>query len=159
MAAGTQRKVLGKHRETLVSRYNHAPAPRAVLTPPACTFRASCALPEVWGDVRSRTLLVGRPNGAPASAGDAHAARRATPDVLQTSRMVEAYREKLCPVPMQRTGDNIDDQPRLNVMQSQNATRTLAFLFTDIEGSTGLWDRFPDLMKSSLERHDAIVHR
>jgi len=42
-------------------------------------------------------------------------------------------------------------------MQSQNATRTLAFLFTDIEGSTGLWDRFPELMKHSLERHDAIV--
>ncbi len=43
------------------------------------------------------------------------------------------------------------------VMQRQEATRTLAFLFTDIEGSTGLWERFPQSMKGSLERHDAIL--
>ena len=42
-------------------------------------------------------------------------------------------------------------------MQRQEATRTFAFLFTDIEGSTGLWERFPQLMKGSLERHDAIL--
>ncbi len=42
-------------------------------------------------------------------------------------------------------------------MQRQEATRTLAFLFTDIEGSTGLWERFPESMKSSLVRHDAIL--
>lgn len=42
-------------------------------------------------------------------------------------------------------------------MQTQKATRTLTFLFTDIEGSTGLWERFPESMKSSLERHDAIL--
>ncbi len=42
-------------------------------------------------------------------------------------------------------------------MPTQQATRTLAFLFTDIEGSTGLWERFPESMRSSLERHDAIV--
>jgi len=42
-------------------------------------------------------------------------------------------------------------------MQRQEATRTVAFLFTDIEGSTGLWERFPQSMKGSLERHDAIL--
>ena len=42
-------------------------------------------------------------------------------------------------------------------MQRQETTRTLAFLFTDIEGSTTLWERFPASMKSSLERHDAIL--
>jgi predicted ATPase/class 3 adenylate cyclase len=43
------------------------------------------------------------------------------------------------------------------VTQTQEATRTLAFLFTDIEGSTGLWERFPQSMKGSLERHDTIL--
>jgi predicted ATPase/class 3 adenylate cyclase len=42
-------------------------------------------------------------------------------------------------------------------MHSPQATRTLAFLFTDIEGSTGLWERFPEAMRGSLERHDAIL--
>jgi len=34
---------------------------------------------------------------------------------------------------------------------------TLTFLFTDIEGSTRLWDSQPDLMRSALARHDAIL--
>lgn len=42
-------------------------------------------------------------------------------------------------------------------MQQQEVMRTLAFLFTDIEGSTTLWERFPLAMKGSLERHDAIL--
>ena len=33
----------------------------------------------------------------------------------------------------------------------------LAFLFTDIEGSTRLWERQPDAMKVALARHDAIL--
>ena len=33
----------------------------------------------------------------------------------------------------------------------------LAFLFTDIEGSTRLWERQPDAMKEALARHDAIL--
>ncbi|HLH30613.1 MAG TPA: tetratricopeptide repeat protein, partial [Terriglobia bacterium] len=31
------------------------------------------------------------------------------------------------------------------------------FLFTDIEGSTTLWERFPERMRSALARHDAIL--
>jgi predicted ATPase/class 3 adenylate cyclase len=42
-------------------------------------------------------------------------------------------------------------------MQRHEATLTPVFLFTDIEGSTGLWERFPESMKSSLDRHDAIL--
>ena len=42
-------------------------------------------------------------------------------------------------------------------MQRQEATRTRAFLFTDLEGSTKLWERFPESIKGSLERHDAIL--
>jgi len=33
----------------------------------------------------------------------------------------------------------------------------VTFLFTDIEGSTRLWERVPDAMRSALARHDKIV--
>jgi class 3 adenylate cyclase len=44
--------------------------------------------------------------------------------------------------------------PRL---PEDEAARTLAFLFTDIEGSTSLWERAPEAMRLSLRRHDAIL--
>src|SRR5207244_13588237 len=31
------------------------------------------------------------------------------------------------------------------------------FLFTDIEGSTTLWERFPERMRGALARHDLIL--
>ena len=34
---------------------------------------------------------------------------------------------------------------------------TITFLFTDLEGSTRLWEQFPDGMKNALKRHDAIL--
>jgi predicted ATPase/class 3 adenylate cyclase len=34
---------------------------------------------------------------------------------------------------------------------------TVTFLFTDIEGSTRLWEEFPDAMRGALARHDAIL--
>lgn len=36
-------------------------------------------------------------------------------------------------------------------------TGTVTFLFTDIEGSTKLWGQYPEAMKVSLARHDAIL--
>lgn len=36
-------------------------------------------------------------------------------------------------------------------------TGTVTFLFTDIEGSTKLWEKFPEAMKSALAKHDAIL--
>ena len=33
----------------------------------------------------------------------------------------------------------------------------MTFLFTDVEGSTPLWDAFPDAMGVALARHDEIV--
>jgi predicted ATPase/class 3 adenylate cyclase len=33
------------------------------------------------------------------------------------------------------------------------------FLFTDIEGSTKLWEQFPERMRSALARHDSILRR
>lgn len=36
---------------------------------------------------------------------------------------------------------------------------TLTFLFTDIEGSTQLWEKHPEAMKLALARHDGILHQ
>ena len=35
---------------------------------------------------------------------------------------------------------------------------TVTFLFTDIEGSTGLWEAYPDSMRAAMQRHDSILH-
>src|SRR5215207_3650245 len=42
-------------------------------------------------------------------------------------------------------------------MQREPASGTLTFLFTDLEGSTRRWERFPQAMNVALERHDAIL--
>ena len=36
-------------------------------------------------------------------------------------------------------------------------TGTVTFLFTDLEGSTRLWQEHPDAMKGALARHDEIL--
>ncbi|HZP84406.1 MAG TPA: adenylate/guanylate cyclase domain-containing protein, partial [Chthonomonadaceae bacterium] len=36
-------------------------------------------------------------------------------------------------------------------------TDMVTFLFTDIEGSTRLWEQFPEAMRESLTRHDALL--
>ena len=36
-------------------------------------------------------------------------------------------------------------------------TGTVTFLFTDIEGSTRLWEQHPEQMRSALARHDALL--
>ncbi len=36
-------------------------------------------------------------------------------------------------------------------------TRTVTFLFTDIEGSTKRWEQYPQQMRVALSRHDAIL--
>jgi class 3 adenylate cyclase len=33
----------------------------------------------------------------------------------------------------------------------------IAFLFTDLAGSTRLWEEVPDAMSAALRRHDAIL--
>ena len=38
-------------------------------------------------------------------------------------------------------------------------TGTVTFLFTDIEGSTRLWEERPSAMRVALARHDAILRR
>ncbi|MGE0001348.1 MAG: adenylate/guanylate cyclase domain-containing protein, partial [Fimbriimonadaceae bacterium] len=47
----------------------------------------------------------------------------------------------------------------MSVTQSHSAVvlRTFTFAFTDIEGSTKLWDEQPEAMRAALARHDEIV--
>jgi class 3 adenylate cyclase len=45
----------------------------------------------------------------------------------------------------------------LPVMSAEVVSRTLTFLFTDLERSTELWERHRQSMKDALERHDAIL--
>jgi class 3 adenylate cyclase len=42
-------------------------------------------------------------------------------------------------------------------MDPDTIAGTLTFLFTDIAGSTQLWERFPQAMKGALNRHDSIL--
>src|SRR5690349_10848366 len=37
--------------------------------------------------------------------------------------------------------------------------RTVTFLFTDIEGSTPLWEAQPETMRGAVERHHAILRQ
>jgi predicted ATPase/class 3 adenylate cyclase len=45
----------------------------------------------------------------------------------------------------------------LHAIRPERASRTLTFLFTDIEGSSRLWEEHQEAMKQALERHDAIM--
>src|SRR6266849_947250 len=38
-------------------------------------------------------------------------------------------------------------------------TGTVTFLFTDIEGSTRLWEQQPQAMQAALARHDALLRQ
>jgi len=42
---------------------------------------------------------------------------------------------------------------------TQPPTGTVTFLFTDVEGSTKLWERHPEAMRTALARHDEIIRR
>ena len=42
-------------------------------------------------------------------------------------------------------------------MIADSSVRTLCFLFTDIEGSTRLWERLPGIMPAALAQHDDIL--
>jgi predicted ATPase/class 3 adenylate cyclase len=44
-------------------------------------------------------------------------------------------------------------------MSTSLPSGTVTFLFTDLEGSTKLWEQFPREMKAALARHDEILRR
>ncbi len=47
--------------------------------------------------------------------------------------------------------------PDAMAVQPSLPTGTVAFLFTDVEGSTRRWEEFPAEMEAAVERHDEIV--
>lgn len=44
-------------------------------------------------------------------------------------------------------------------MAATNPSGTITFLFTDLEGSTKLWEEFPEKMQLALARHDEILRQ
>src|SRR5690242_4492382 len=42
-------------------------------------------------------------------------------------------------------------------VMSDLPTGTVTFLFTDVEGSTRLWEEHPQAMRQALARHDALI--
>ena len=46
---------------------------------------------------------------------------------------------------------------RAGVGLSELPSGTVTFLFTDIEGSTRLWEEHPDAMRDALARHDELL--
>jgi len=46
---------------------------------------------------------------------------------------------------------------RKGVRVAELPSGTVTFLFTDVEGSTRLWEEHPEAMRPALARHDAIV--
>src|SRR5581483_10076360 len=52
------------------------------------------------------------------------------------------------------------NQSRTAVMDTQQLpSGTVTFLFTDIEGSTKLWEQYPEAMKIALSKHDEILRK
>src|SRR2546430_3914811 len=45
------------------------------------------------------------------------------------------------------------------VVDANPSPATLTFLFTDIEGSTNLWEQYPDAMKTALAAHDVLIRQ
>jgi predicted ATPase/class 3 adenylate cyclase len=45
------------------------------------------------------------------------------------------------------------------VTEANPSPAALTFLFTDIEGSTSLWEQYPDAMKNALATHDVMIRR
>ena len=50
--------------------------------------------------------------------------------------------------------------PAGRAVQSLRLPRgTVTFVFTDVEGSSALWERFPDAMRQAMELHDRLIKR
>src|SRR5215216_5051084 len=73
-------------------------------------------------------------------------------DILTApNRRVSATRVAVTAIEPER---HTQDEPAL---VPDRPTGLVTFLFTDVEGSTKLWEKYPEAMQRALARHDAIV--
>src|SRR5262245_6922770 len=63
------------------------------------------------------------------------------------------------PAPERLIGRLIDASAPIKPAAPASLSGTMTFLFTDIEGSTVLWERHPQAMERGLARHDAILRQ
>jgi predicted ATPase/class 3 adenylate cyclase/Tfp pilus assembly protein PilF len=63
------------------------------------------------------------------------------------------------PYPMQLLKCSVEGSKEDNRPVASPPTGTVTFLFTDIEGSTKLWETNPKAMQKALARHDQILRR
>ncbi len=77
-------------------------------------------------------------------------------DILKAARWQLPYKRRHRPHPFPRPGTK---HGRIVTIEpsAPAIVRTLAFLFTDVEGSTRLWDRYPEAMRSALAQHDRLL--
>src|SRR5207244_11231693 len=54
-------------------------------------------------------------------------------------------------------GSALDSAPAVTSRAMQPPSGTVTFLFTDIEGSTHLWEERPDAMRVWVAEHDALM--
>jgi class 3 adenylate cyclase len=115
--------------------YLRRPQPASTRPRIGTRFRASCIRWVFW---TGRPCLV---------------AQASKPDVLGGRAGARPRKRQLLPM---RRIDGAKSTFREDVPLP---TGTVTYLFTDIEGSTQRWDRFPGAMRSAVERHDDIVRR
>ena len=60
---------------------------------------------------------------------------------------------------MARSTPHVDDAALGGLGDARLPTGTLTFCFTDIEGSTQLWEQHPHAMRAALAQHDTILRR
>ena len=83
-------------------------------------------------------------------------------EALRAYRRTESYMaDELGVAPSRELQDLelriLEQDESLSAGLSSTVTQHLAFLVTDIEGSTSSWDRFPQAMAVALTTHDAIL--
>ncbi len=115
-------------------------------------------LDEIWGDrFVSESALTSRIKAARQAVGDNGSAQR----MIETTRG-RGYRFIAPVVEHEHEGEHPTDpqahrDPTIRRASGDFPSGTVTFLFTDVEGSTRLWDQHPVDMQRALQRHDSIV--
>jgi serine/threonine protein kinase/DNA-binding NarL/FixJ family response regulator len=96
-----------------------------------------------------RATAQGKPLLSPAVAA------RLVEEVRGSAEEMLRGHEMKAPTPGARDASNKETASRKQV--AKPPTGTVTFLFTDIEGSTSMWEKYPAQMQAALARHDEIL--